>query len=86
MRLPPTYVSSCCGGDGHWREGAFELLLVLHPRGSLSTATAATGGGGGGGGRGVRKRMMPLIKLVHPDMFARYPSDIASTNSKSLKV
>lgn len=35
---------------------------------------------------GVRKRMMPLIKLVHPDMFAQHPPDVASTNSKSLKV
>lgn len=82
--LAPTDVFSRYGG-GHWREGGFELLLLLlHPRG-LSTATPATGGAGGGGG-GVRKRMMPLIKLVHPDMFAQYPSDVASTNSKSLKV
>lgn len=29
---------------------------------------------------------MPLIKLVHPDMFAQYPPNVATTNSKSLKV
>eukprot|EP00903_Cladosiphon_okamuranus_P005898 g5832.t1 len=29
--------------------------------------------------------MMPLIKLVHPDLFAQHPPDVASTNSKSLK-
>lgn len=34
----------------------------------------------------VRKRMVPLIKLVHPDLFAQYPPTVASTNSKSLKV
>lgn len=34
----------------------------------------------------MRKRMMPLIKLVHPDMFAQHPPNVASTNSKSLKV
>lgn len=34
----------------------------------------------------MRKRMMPLIKLVHPDMFAQHPPDVASTNSKSLQV
>ncbi|CAM9575210.1 unnamed protein product, partial [Laminaria digitata] len=38
-----------------------------------------------GGGVGVRKRMVPLIKLVHPDLFAQYPPDVAKTNSKSLK-
>lgn len=37
-------------------------------------------------GVGVRKRMVPLIKLVHPDLFAQYPPDVASTNSKSLQV
>jgi len=35
---------------------------------------------------GVRKKMVPLIKLVHPDLFAQYPPKVASTNSKSLKV
>ncbi|CBJ33248.1 hypothetical protein Esi_0448_0010 [Ectocarpus siliculosus] len=56
-----------------------ELLLRLP---ALSTSTAASGGVG----ISVRKRMMPLIKLVHPDMFGQYPPDVASTNSKSLKL
>lgn len=30
--------------------------------------------------------MVPLIKLVHPDLFAQYPPDVAKTNSKSLQV
>lgn len=54
-----------------------DLLLRLP---ALSTSTAAIGG------VGVRRRMMPLIKLVHPDLFAQYPPDVANTNSKSLKV
>ena len=35
---------------------------------------------------GVRKKMAPLIKLVHPDLFAQYPANVGSTNSRSLKV
>ncbi|CAM9708896.1 unnamed protein product, partial [Ascophyllum nodosum] len=34
---------------------------------------------------GVRKKMAPLIKLVHPDLFAQYPANVGSTNSRSLK-
>lgn len=34
----------------------------------------------------VRRQMVPLIKLVHPDLFGLYPPDVANTNQKSLKV
>lgn len=37
-------------------------------------------------GLSVRKKMVPLIKMVHPDLFAQYPPDVAKTNQKSLKV
>lgn len=70
----PANGCSPCGGGGH----GGEVLFELHHQALSSTAGASR--------VGVRKRMMPLIKLVHPDMFAQHPPDVASTNSKSLKV
>lgn len=58
--------------------GALRAQLSSHRRSQPAAA--------GGVGVGVRKRMVPLIKLVHPDLFAQYPPDVAKTNSKSLKV
>lgn len=74
----PANGCSSCGGGGH----CGEVLFERHRRALLSSSSAA----GASSRVGVRKRMMPLIKLVHPDMFAQHPPDVASTNSKSLKV
>ncbi|CAM9101979.1 unnamed protein product [Choristocarpus tenellus] len=60
-----------------------QLISFHHTPGSTSARTLSSRDVSGGAH--MRKRMVPLIKMIHPDLFAQHSPEIRHANQTSLK-